>query len=204
MRRIPLSHRSHITGINTLPTGIVERESALERDFVILSSFIDPDVRITSQPVTIRYAHDGAERRYTPDFLIDWSDGSAELVEIKYRADLREAWDRLRPSFGAGRDWARNRGVRFRIATERGIRVPLLDNARRLLPLRAAPLDPVLARAAMATVETMPVPTFGALVNELEAPRDQALAVVWRLIARGRLLADLSCPIVPSTWLRTA
>jgi hypothetical protein len=204
LRRIPLSHRSHVTGINALPTGVVQRESALERDFVILASFLDAEVRITSQPVTIRYEDEGTGRRYTPDFLIDWSDGGAELVEIKYRADLHAGWERLRPSFSAARAWAQNRGVRFRIATEREIRTPLLDNARRLLPLRAAPLDLALANVAMATVEGMAVPTFGALVEAMAAPRDEALAVVWRLIARKRLLTDLSSPIVTSSRLRAA
>jgi hypothetical protein len=53
----------HVTGINALPTGIVQRESALERDFVILASFLDAKVRITSRPVTIRYEDDATERR---------------------------------------------------------------------------------------------------------------------------------------------
>jgi hypothetical protein len=36
LRRIPLSHRSHVTGISALPTGIVQRESALEREDKVL------------------------------------------------------------------------------------------------------------------------------------------------------------------------
>ena len=103
MRRIPLSHRSHVTGFNAVPTGMAEHESALERDFVTLSSFADRDAKITSQPVTIRFEHDGEQRRYTPDFLVEWCDGRAELVEVKYWADLRARWKRFRPAFAAGR-----------------------------------------------------------------------------------------------------
>jgi hypothetical protein len=163
---------------------------------------MDGSARIRSQPLTIRYEHDTGERRYTPDFLIDWSDGRVDLVEVKYRSDLRAGWERLRPSFSAARDWARNRGIRFRIATERGIRTPLLDNARRLLPLRTAALDSELADAALATVASLSTPTFSAVVEAMKAPREEALGVVWRLIAQRRLLADLSRPIVASTWLR--
>ena len=41
MRRIPLSRRSHVTGFRPLDGEAVEHESALERDFVLLVSFLD-------------------------------------------------------------------------------------------------------------------------------------------------------------------
>jgi D-amino-acid dehydrogenase len=55
LRRIPLSHRSHIIGFQPLTTGIAEHESALERDFVTVTSFLEPGASITSQPVTISF-----------------------------------------------------------------------------------------------------------------------------------------------------
>ena len=93
MRRIPLSHRSHITGFQTLPvSGLTEHESALERDFVALTTFRDAAARIISQPITLSFREGPAPRRYTPDFLVHCGDGRSELVEVKYRADLREHW----------------------------------------------------------------------------------------------------------------
>src|ERR1700693_4918257 len=92
VRRIPLSRRSHVIGFQALATGLAEHESALERDFVTLSSFADAGAVVTSQPVTIRFEHEGRTRRYTPDFRVDWSDGLSDIVEIKYRADLRAGW----------------------------------------------------------------------------------------------------------------
>jgi hypothetical protein len=85
MRRIPLSRRSHVTGYGCFGSGAIEHESALERDFVILTSFADPGAVIVSQPVTIRFEDEGCQRRYTPDFSVRWSDGRFELVEVKYR-----------------------------------------------------------------------------------------------------------------------
>jgi hypothetical protein len=82
LRRIPLRRGSHITGFQPLPTGAVEHESALERDFVTLTSFTDPGATITSQPVTMQFDHQGERRKYTPDFLVRWSDGHGDLVEI--------------------------------------------------------------------------------------------------------------------------
>ena len=198
MRRIPLSHRSHVIGFQALATGLAEHESALERDFVTLASFSDAGAVVTPQPVTIRFEHEGRQRRYTPDFRIDWSDGRSEIVEIKYRADLRTGWSRFRPAFAAARNWASSNGARFRIATERGIRGPRLESAKRLLPLRSAPVDAVLAERAVAYARGHAT-SFGRLVDALPVSREAGLAVVWRLIARGALVVDLSMPIAADT-----
>jgi hypothetical protein len=198
LRRIPLSQRSHVTGFQSLATGVTEHESALERDFVTLTSFTDAAAVVTAQPVTIRFKDEGRQRRYTPDFRVDWSDGRTDIVEIKYRTDLRAGWSRFRPAFAAARNWASSSGARFRIATERGIRSARLEAAKRLLPLRNAPVDAVLAERAIAYARGHAT-SFGQLVDVLPASREAGLAVVWRLIARGALVVDLTMPITTDT-----
>jgi hypothetical protein len=195
MRRIPLSRRSHITGFQPVPTGVVEHESALERDFVTLATFADPTAKITSQPVTIRFDDGGRLRRYTPDFLVRWSDGQSDLVEVKYRTDLRAFWTKLKPGFAAARDWAREHGACFRIATDRSIRVPRLENAKRLVPLRRAALEPVAAERALYAARSLSAPTFGRIVDAMDCDRAVALGAVWRLIAVGSLSVDLNASI---------
>jgi hypothetical protein len=44
-----------VTGFQGLPSGAVDYESALERDFVLLTRFDDPAVRIRSQPITLNF-----------------------------------------------------------------------------------------------------------------------------------------------------
>src|SRR4051812_29410272 len=108
MRRIPLSPRSHIIGFQSSPvSGVTELERALERDFVTLTSFLDASARIISQPITLSFLEGVTPRCYTPDFLVHGSDGRSQLIEVKYRADLREKWRQWRPAFLAARDWAR-------------------------------------------------------------------------------------------------
>jgi hypothetical protein len=204
LRRIPLSRRSHVTGFQALSTGTTEHESALERDFVTLTAFLDARAEITAQPVTIRFDHEGRERRYTPDFLVRTSGGRASLIEIKYRHDLRKQWARLRPALAAARRWADANGASFRIVTESGIRGPRLDAAKRLLPLRTAPVDATLAAATLDIAARLAHPTIGMLVDAVPASREAALAVVWRLIARGQLRVDLSAPIVRDTRIAAA
>ncbi len=199
-RRIPLSRRSHIIGFQPLATGTAEHESALERDFVTLTSFQFPDATIIAQPVTIAFQDGDQERRYTPDFLIrSGDDRRADLIEVKYRDDLRTQWGRLRPAFHAARRWARSNFASFGIATERQIRGPMLANAKRLLPLRRAPLDPKLAMLALDASARLSNPTFGSVVLAMPVSRREALAIVWRLVARGALRVDVSEPITFDT-----
>jgi hypothetical protein len=195
LRRIPMSHRSHVTGFQALQTGLAEHESALERDFVTLASFLDAGAVIASQPVTIAFMHGGRRRKYTPDFQVIWSDGRIDLVEIKYYKDLRSCWTRLRPAFETARTWARRNGATFRIATERSIRGQVLEAAKQLLPLRNAAVDPDLAAQAIAVIGNEDL-CITELAARLSAPRTQSVGVIWRLIARRALLVDLSIPIV--------
>jgi hypothetical protein len=83
----PLTHHR----ISALPNGTASHESALERDFVTLTSFSDPAAMIRSQPVTIAFDDEGFRRRHTPDFLVT-CETSAELVEVKYEHDLKTQW----------------------------------------------------------------------------------------------------------------
>ena len=199
MRRIPLSRRSHIIGFQPLPAGTAEHESALERDFVTLTSFLDPHALITAQPLTITFQADGAARRYTPDYSVAWSDGRREIVEVKYLADLRANRERFRERFAAMDDWAHARGATFRVATEREIRGSALENAKRLLPLRTAAFDPDIARSMLSAVRRLVAPTFAELMTAVPADRPSVLATLWCLLARGTLHVDLSLPITPNS-----
>lgn len=203
MRRIPLSRRSHITGFQPVRQKAVEHESALERDFVLLTQFRDPAAELVSQPETIHFLDTGKPRRYTPDFLVSWSDGRRELIEIKYHTDLRTQWANLRPAFEAARDWARANGATFRIATERGIRGVELENALRLIPLRSAPLDVAAYDAVLSALKSLHAPTIGQLVSAVRIERPLALATIWRMLAQGRLLVDdLSAAVLASSPVR--
>lgn len=195
MRKIPLSHRSHIIGFQPLATGTAAHESALERDFVTLTGFLDPEAAVTAQPVTLTYLHEGIRHRYTPDYLVSRANGFRELIEIKYQADLYQLASRLKNAFAAAQGWAVEQGATFRVVTEREIRGTILDNAKRLLPLRNAPLDAAMmirVMTAMTSSRAIPIRT---LLAHWPKDRAGALAVLWRLIARGALRVDLSKPI---------
>ena len=199
MRRIPLSRRSHIIGFQPLPTETAEHESALERDFVVLSSFLDPNAVITAQPITITFQVGTLTRRYTPDYSIAWSDGKREIIEVKYLSDLRANQEHFKERFAAMEDWARAREATFRVATEREIRGCALENAKRLLPLRTVAFDPDTAQSVVSAVRRLVTPTFADVITAVPADGPSVLATLWCLLARGALYVDLSLPITPGS-----
>jgi TnsA endonuclease N terminal len=202
MRRIPLSRRSHIVGFQAYSPGLIEHESTLERDFVTVTRFRDAAAVIFPQPITLSFLDGGQSRHYTPDYFVRWSNGTRELIEVKYRRDLKEQWKSLRAAFIAARSWAQEQGATFRIATDRSIRGPFLENAKRLLTLRGAPLDQRFADQLRSTLNALPDPTFGALAAAVPGERGAILGALWRMIARGELRADLTVPIGLHTPLR--
>jgi hypothetical protein len=194
-----LSRRSHVIGFQPLASGIAEHESALERDFVTLASFLDPNAHILAQPVTISFRDGLKSRRYTPDFLVRRGSLTKDFVEVKYCCDLLANRERLEPAFTAMRAWAGTRDATFSIVTEDRIRGPTLENAKRLLPLRVAPLDAALAEVTLKTVSRLEAPTISDTISAVPMRRPAALAVLWQLIARGLLCVDVSAPITPDT-----
>ncbi len=116
-------------------------ESSLERDLIYILELDERVVSYVEQPVTIDYEHEGQQRRYTPDFLVNYHPVAAQtgaagkqpkplLVEVKYRDTLREDWKLLKPKFMAAMRYADTQGWRFKLLTEREIRTPFLENAR--------------------------------------------------------------------------
>src|SRR5262245_55781455 len=101
-------------------TGTVAHESTLERDLVILTSFLNSAAIITSQPVTIAFETGRVRRRYTPDFLVQCP-GTVELIEVKYTYDLQAHSSQLEPAFEAATRWAQAHCATFRVITERDI-----------------------------------------------------------------------------------
>jgi hypothetical protein len=77
-----------------------------------------------------------------------------------------------------------------------------LEAAKRLLPLRRAPVDAALAERAVAHARAHAA-SFGDVVAALPVSREAGLAVVWRLIARGTLVVDLTMPVTTETRVTT-
>ncbi|MBC7905926.1 MAG: TnsA endonuclease N-terminal domain-containing protein [Rhodospirillaceae bacterium] len=157
-------------------------ESTLERDFALVTQFQKGFRSLEEQPVRIPIPAPG--RSYIPDFLVNWADPrEADLVEVKHLADLEADKDRLTIKFAAAEKFARTRGWRFIVATERDIRTPLLANAKFLLPFRNRAVDPGLCARLLDCLNGSGVMAAGQLL-ETAFPhalwRPSASALTWR------------------------
>ncbi len=192
----------------------LDHESQLEKDCLLLFSS-DPAVHeIEVQPVKISYQKPNARGRirvhtYTPDILVHFHARLRRtplLVEVKYCADLEKKRQELLPKIRAGRGYARRRGWRFRVYTERRIRggnAVFLRNIKFLRPrlreLRDPAISSLLLTAASAQVRT----TVAALLEACGGADAQCfrrlIPCLWRLVAAREIGADLSSQILSLT-----
>jgi hypothetical protein len=213
-RSIPKSYRN-VTGRfasakNRNPIGF---ESTLEKDFFLLLEF---DRRVESfeeQPVTISYRNpEGRVCRYTPDVLVRYRPALASepgeapaLCEVKYRDDLRAHGAEYRPKFTAARRYARDRGWRFRVVTEREIRTPRLTNIRFLLRYRRMRVDAADCDALLAALRAHGATTPDTLLGRVRLDPlryAEALATLWHLVATEQIGVDLDRLLTPHSVLR--
>lgn len=196
-------NRRSLTGLVTSEGASHAFESSLERDFLVILDFNRRIQEFHTQPVTIRYRYAGRDRRYTPDvFVVYYCDDDPTLYEVKYREDLRRDWHKLRPGFKAAIKFAKQEGVRFKIVTEREIRTPLLSNIKFLRHCRRQPshesIEEQVVRTLAALGESTPETLMRAAFRD-DQNRLYALSALWRMVAMGRIEADLETPLSMQT-----
>lgn len=194
-----------------------QAESLLEHDFLTLLEW-DPRVaQYVTQPLSVDWIDaDGKVRQYTPDVLVTYHSLAlmdapvlrATVFEIKPEEVLRRDWVQLRPKFKAAMAALRPVGIRFKIATEKHIRTPLLDNARRLLSYkttrfanptsREAEMQIEIRKAMLALGLTTPKSLLSHLTDRDEQ-KIQYIPWIWWLLNVGIIKADLSKPLTMSS-----
>lgn len=197
-RVIPMGRRS-VTGRLSFRKKLVGFESQLEHDFLVRTE-MDPTVtEVFEQPVTIPCVDEkGRATRYTPDFLVQHDDGRGVLWEVKFTNELRAERHRLRARLMAGRSFATQHGLGFRLATDRLIRASDFANLtflrRYLYDSEEKAVETVLIdviRRAGATTPRAAIDT----AFQTEVDRQAAIAPLWRLMAIGIIRTDLNTPL---------
>lgn len=108
----------------------IEFESSLERDYIYLLEFDIEVKRYYEQPIKIYYTEDNIEKYYVPDFIVEYWNGSKEIIEIKYSQELEEKRTILSTKFNAAKELCKKNGLTFKIINEHSIRTPLGWNAK--------------------------------------------------------------------------
>lgn len=211
-RKIPPKSTS-ITGrvASRKSVGPAESESSLEHDLLTLLEFDRTVLSVEVQPVRIDYVDEnGRARHYTPDVLVKYhasADGTCRpplLLEVKPRELLLANWKEIRRKVRAARAYARERGWRFQLVTEKHIRTPYLRNARFLLPFTRLEPDPAMEALLADRLAELRAATPDALLAAVyweHGNRALLLPSLWRMVGLGLIHCDLGVPLTMSTRL---
>lgn len=197
-RIIPMGRRS-VTGRASVRNKLVGFESQLEHDFLVRTE-MDPTVtEVFEQPVTIPCVDENGRRtKYTPDFLVQHDDGRQVLWEVKFTTELRTEWRRLKARLMAGRSFANQHGIGFRLATDRLIRARDFANLTLLRRYLYLPEEKAVETALLGVIRHAGTTTPRAAIDsafQAETDRLAAIAPLWRLMAIGIIRADLNTPL---------
>lgn len=216
VRKLKKSYQN-VTGrfYSTLLNRLVQFDSLLERDFILLLD-MHPAVRwFAEQPLKVPLGNDSTGQYYVPDFLITFNTGRflgrrtvrPWIVETKYRCDLKANWLKLRPKFKAGVHEAHKRASQFRIVTETRLSTAGLENARFLRRCCNADVRPEAIECVIQTVRAAGQMTIGDLSSQtarLGLRAGQADHTIWIAIAKRLIAAEFDQPFGPQTivWVR--
>lgn len=182
--------------------GIIEFESLLEHDFIVLSRSDGETKTIRPQPVRLRWWDPRTTqwRVHVPDFEVSRSGlKKPVLIQVKPKTiadEMAEELDLIKDAF-------RKTGRTYEIWTDEEIRrQPRFSNAQLLFP-QSGPLEDVeaLDRVRQALAEsTAAIPTVGE-VREVAGIGCRAFQAVLRLHVRREVRLDLDRPIDASAQI---
>lgn len=198
VRRIRGNQRSVTGAITGADGNFIDFESLLERDFLVLTRFRHPAAKIEEQPLKLSYVTAlGRKSHYTPDFLVEYDRGPAELVEVKPAKILVEKREEFRDRFVAATEFAESKGWQFVIRSEIDIRVPMLRNAHFLIHYQSLKPKPELCARLLQVIKNGPLPVGDLISGTIRdvSERYTAIPQVWHLLATGALDADLNVPL---------
>ena len=215
VRTIPKSYQN-VTGVisSDKSESLIGFESPLERDLYLILDFDINVKRFEEQPVRISYLDsNGKNRTYTPDVLVHYRDDIIPakgmppmLCEVKPRERLRKDLAKYMPRFKAAIKYAKERGWKFRILTEREIRTPHLHNVKFLGRFRnISPPDDHKKLILDAIYELRETDPEGLLlsISYDKWRRAEIMPTFWHLIAISRIGADLNLPLTMQSRIWT-
>jgi len=114
---------------------MVEYESILESDAILLFEFSSAVVNYQEQPALVYYAMNETMHKYYPDFRLDLVDGTSIYIEVKPSQKLIPK--QAKQKYLAITDHFQNQGELFLVLTEKEIRrEPLIGNLKRINQIR--------------------------------------------------------------------
>lgn len=176
---------------------MVDAESSLERDLIMLLEFDNRVVEYLEQPLRISLP---TGNKYTPDFYAKFVESNGDeaiyIYEVKYRSELRKKFTKLKPKFKAAIKYCKLHGYHFRILTENEIRTPRLKNIEFLQYFMRTSSDSedelrcLLSNSLKELGASSPEELL-AFSFSTKFEKAHATPVMWRMVAEGAIKTDL-------------
>ncbi|PRM98013.1 hypothetical protein AN286_04065 [Aliarcobacter cryaerophilus ATCC 43158] len=170
-------------------------ESVLERDFYMLLEFDENVISYAEQPITINYEYkDGSKRKYTPDCLVAYKDGTDRYYEVKYineirnDSELREKIDFLKSYF------YNEYTLKFDIFTDEEISKIYLDNLKFLYKFAFISQDNekiVRINKILNEVDKINVKELLDVLSDNKMEQMKCLPYVWRYVFENIKVVNL-------------
>ncbi|MDN5073248.1 Tn7 transposase TnsA N-terminal domain-containing protein [Aliarcobacter butzleri] len=170
-------------------------ESVLERDFYMLLEFDENVISYVEQPITINYEYkDGSKRKYTPDCLITYKDGTERYYEVKYineirnDSEVREKLNFLKSYFYD------EHTLKFDIFTDEDIGKIYLDNLKFLYKFAFIPQDNekiVKINKILNKVDKINIKELLNVLSDNQMEQMKWLPYVWRYVFENIKVVNL-------------
>lgn len=173
---------------------MVQFESMLERDFLIVAEVTPDVIGVASQPVTLAYRFEGRSRFYTPDFLVQ-TQCRRIVVEVKPASKLDEKWRRKEHIF---RRHFMSQGREYWIVTDEWIRrEPRHSNVRLLMAQRQRNVPSEFLLQVNSKLAGGRQTTLADFLDDLAdaSLRDDARRWIYALVYRGVIEINLDTPL---------
>lgn len=211
---MPLTHRciEDPPGDVLAGTLALTRQESLVHDFTILLEFDSSVVFFRTLPDALQgWSRPGYSPDGVPSILacrLENGQRQYTLYAIHTRSELHHAWPILRRKFRIMIHDARCQGWRFKILTEREIRIPRLENAKFLLScIRRGSMDPTMAVLIEASLRGRNRCTVKQLLDAIcpdsEDQQQLFLPTIWYLLGIRRMGTDFEQPLslMSLVWL---
>ncbi|HHC7267570.1 TPA: TnsA endonuclease N-terminal domain-containing protein [Vibrio parahaemolyticus] len=169
-------------------------ESLLEYDCCYYLEYSDDVVSFCSQPMGYQYRFNGVLHSYTPDFFVEYRDGSTALIEVK---PLKMAFEPgFREMFQCMQAEALNLKTQLILVTDRQICSGLyLENLKLLHRYSGCIENSRLAENVLRLLNQSIFVSVGQVSQALNISVGLALATIFRLISLGRAKTKLDIKI---------
>lgn len=181
---------------------IVSVESTLEFDACFHFDFNKEILRFCSQPIRVAYELEGKTRTYVPDFLVQFDCGTFVLYEIK--PDKHTESEQFQLEFEAKKNAIKDSlNIDLELVEERSIRVTsLLNNLKKIHRYSSFTNLSDTQETLINHIHTHGSQCIETLMLKTGMPKQTVLPIIYNLISKCILQADLYNPLTEKTKLR--